>query len=146
MAYDPTVPTESERSVAYYIVGIGAAANAVLLSAQLVSLPSWIAYGCVLAVAASLLVAILSSRNDDYFRHISFVASRFAMGVIAIWFCLEAIIHAGNGAQIVGILAGGGQSGGNPAAGPKDWFASETLAVTVAMAFHIRFFFERYRR
>jgi hypothetical protein len=62
------------------------------------------------------------------------------------WFCLEAIIHAGNGAELVGILAAGGQSGGNPTAGPKDWFASETLAVTVAMAFHIRFFFERYRR
>ncbi len=146
MPYDPMAPTRSERSAAYYFVGVGAAANLVLLSTQLIPLASLVSLGCVLAVATSLLVALLSSRNDDYFRHVSGVASRFAMGIIAIWLCLAAIMHAGNGAHLIGELAGGGLPGENVAAGPNDWFASETLAITVAMAFHIRFFFERYRR
>ena len=146
MPYDPMAPTPSERSAAYYIVGVGAAANLVLLSTQWVTLSSLVSGGCILAVATSLLVAVLSSRNDDYFRHISSVASRFAMGIIAIWFCLAAIIHIGNGAQLIGEWAGGGLSGENVTAGPNDWFSSETLAITVAMAFHIRFFFERNRR
>ena len=146
MPYDPMAPTRSERSAVYYIVGVGAAANLVLLSTQLAPLASLVSLGCVLAVATSLLVAVLSSRHDDYFRHLSCVASRFAMGIIAIWFCLAAIIHIGNGAQLIGEWAGGGLSGENVTAGPNDRFSSETLAITVAMAFHIRFFFERYRR
>lgn len=146
MAFDPMAPNESERSAIYYVVGVGAAANVILLSTQLVSISSWVSNGCILAVAASLLFAIFSSRHDDYFRHLSSVASRFAMGVIAIWFCVAAIIHAGNGAQYIGELASGGKPGENFTPGRAEWFASDMLPLTVAMAFHIGFFFERYRR
>ncbi len=146
MAYDPTTPTESERSVAYYIVGAGAVANAALLFAQFVAVPRWIAGACILAVAASLLVTVFSSRDDDYFRHLSLTSSRFAMGIIAIWFCVAAIIHLGDGGHFVGELAAGGQPSENTSAGPAGWFAADTLAVTVATAFHIRFVFERFRR
>jgi hypothetical protein len=146
MAYDPTAPTEGERSVAYYFVGTGAVANTVLLAAQLAALPRWMTGVCIMAVAVSLLVATFSSRNDDYFRHLSFTASRFAMGVIAIWFCLAAVTRIGNAGYFVGELAAGVEPAASIATGPASWFTAEILAIAVAMAFHGRFVVERYRK
>jgi hypothetical protein len=146
MAYDPTVPTEGERNNTYYFIWIGALGTAVLISAQLLALPRWIIGLSTLAAAASLLVAILSSRNDDYFRHLTHIASRFAMGAIAIWFFIAAVLFAGDGGYFVGELAAGVTPVGNATSGPAAWFTADVLAIIVTMAFHIRFLIERYRQ
>jgi hypothetical protein len=100
----------------------------------------------MLAVAASLIVATFPSRNDDYFRHLVHVASRFAMAVIAIWFCIVTIVYVGNGAHFAGELFAGATHSGYASNEITGWFTAEMLAIVVGLAFHIRLLVERYRR
>jgi hypothetical protein len=145
MAYDPTAPTESERSGAYFLIWPGAVGSAVLLLAQFVALPRAFSGFATLAIATSLLVAILSSRNDVYFRHLADVSSKFAMGVVALWFCAAAIIYTGQGGHILGELAAGARPLQFNTGRAFNWFNGETITVAVALAFHVRFLIGQYR-
>ena len=146
MSYDPTAPTEDERNNAYFLIWAGTAGSVILLMAQFLALPNAISTVAILAIATSLLVAILSRRNDDYFRHLTQVASKFAMGVIALWFGFAAVIHMANGGHFLGVLAAGATPMEVAAKTASDWISAETVTVIVALAFHVRFLAERYRR
>lgn len=144
MSYDPTAPTEGERSNAYFQIWVGAIGSATLLFAHIVDVPRAIATVAALAVAISFVVAILSPRNDDYFRHLVQIASQTAMAIIALWFCFAAVIEIGNGGNLLGQLAAGVKPSPMALSKVEHWIRAEAVILIAAMAFHIRFLIARY--
>jgi len=143
MPFDPTAPSDEERTNIFWIVWIGSAANAVLLASYLFELgitPPFLGL-----TGAMIFVSMFSNRYDDYYAALRSSGMRWGMGVIALYLFASAMLSLLGGSYSVGVWAASGTMPhpvrGNPAI-MADGFL---LAIVAGLAYHLGFAIARLR-
>ncbi|MEL7728470.1 hypothetical protein AAG612_02920 [Citromicrobium bathyomarinum] len=143
MPFDPTAPTDEERSRIFAVVWFGLGANAVLLASYLFELgitPPFLGL-----TGAMIFISMFSNRYDDYYAALRNSGMRWGMGVIALYLFGGAMLSVFAGGNIVGSWAASGEmpdlARGNPGL-MADGFL---LAIVAGLAYHLGFTLARLR-
>lgn len=148
MPYDPSAPTEKERSNAYVMMYFGLAASLVLVVSLFVSLPSLI-IGLSLMIAGSLAaVMTTSNRFDDYFMALTRTGMAWALTVVGLRLILTGLAFIYSLSYNSGFALGSGGLAPDDAEFilPAMFNDAYALAVVTSFAFYAGFAFARLRR
>ncbi len=145
MPYDPTAPTENERSIVFAAVWVGGAANAVLLAGHTFTLPQAVTTAALAVTGALVFVTVLTGRQDDYFNALRNRGLRWGMGAVALYLFAAAILSLTSVSYSFGYAAAVNEmpdiapgSGGLP-------FDGLLLAIVAALAYHLGFITAMFR-
>lgn len=143
MAFDPTAPTDEERSRIFAFVWLGFAANAALMASYLFDLGATPAF--LGLTGAMIFVTMFSNRYDDYYAALRNSGVRWGMGVIALYLFAGAVLSAFAGGNVVGAWAASGSMPDIARAQPGIMDDGFLLAMVAGLAYHVGFAVARIR-
>lgn len=145
MSFDPTAPTDEERSNIFVSVWFGLAANAILLVSYVLDFGQGITVPTLAVTGAMIFVTLFTNRYDDYYNALRDNGLRWGMGVIALYLFAGAIMSFAAGGNIIGYWAGSGELPDLGRGSPGFMADGFLLAIVAGLAYHLGFVVARLR-
>jgi hypothetical protein len=137
MPYNPTAPTEKERSGAYHGIWLGFAANIVLVIAYFGALPFEVNFLCLLLAGTWIVLFNLSGRFDDYLYTLRNEGLRWSVTFVGLWLLGWGLVAIGADAHEVGVAAASGRFARDMAGAAPPFMADGYLMmILTSLAFY----------